>query len=116
MAGWRVNVWMKAEDKANYGHEDTEEDWHYIGIGMDFQINESNGFTTKGGLGSKFQQIQYEGRFKGTFSGNLYMDYNNIYWLLFGLEGYSHATENGVGIHVFSPDNTKSLRPFTLCI
>lgn len=116
MAGWRVNVWIKPEDKNAYGKEKANEDWHYIGIGMDFQIDENNGFTTKGGLGSKFQQIQYEGRFKGTFSGNLYMDYNNIYWLLFGVEGYSFATEGNTGVHVFSPDSNKSQRPFTLCI
>lgn len=116
MAGWRVNIWVKPEKKDEYGKEDTEEDWHYVGMGMDFTIGESNGFTTKGGLGSKFPQLQYEGRFKGTFSGSLYLDYNNIYWLLFALEGYSFANVNGVGVHVFSPDSTKALRPFTLCV
>ena len=116
MAGWRVKVWMKPEDKEHFGQENENEDWHYIGIMENFQFTEDNGFTTKGGLGSKFQLLQYEGRFKGTWNGKLYLDYNNIYWLLFGLEGYSFVNDNGKGIHIFSVDSSKALRPCTLCI
>lgn len=120
MAGWRVNVWLKEEKEFGVENTDTDAKWKYIGIGMDFTISTSNSWTTKGGIGSKFQMLQYEGRFKGTFNGNLYLDYNNMDWLAYALEGYSFFKDesdkdNPRGVHLFYPSPNKSLRSFTLC-
>lgn len=79
-------------------------------------ISENNNWKFQNGLGSKTAQLEYEGRFTGSFNGNLYLDYNNFYWLLFGLEGYGFYLDeqNHVGYHVFSPCNSKSLRSFSM--
>lgn len=112
MTAWRVGVAIKPEQK--FGVEDENADWHYVGIGMDMQINENNNWKFQNGMGSKTAQLEYEGRFSGTWSGNLYLDYNNFYWLQFGLEAYGFKNINGYGYHIFSTANNKSLKSFSM--
>ena len=124
MTAWRVGLAIKPE--AKFGVEDTSEQWHYIGIGMDFNFTENNQWKFQNGLGSKVPELEYEGRFSGTWGGNLYLDYNNFYWLQFGLEEYSFVTDNyqtedapsgrNIGIHIFSTSNKKALKSFSLRI
>ena len=94
MTAWRVGVAIKPETTFGVENTDQNEKWHYVGVGMDFNFTENNNWKFQNGMGSKTPQLQFEGRFKGTWSGNLYLDYNNFYWLLFGLEGYAFGTES----------------------
>lgn len=125
MAGWRVGVAIKPEK--TFGMEDTTsgEKWHYVGIGMDMQVTQNNNWNFQNGIGSKTPQMMSEGRFTGTWTGNLYLDYNNFYWLLFGLEEYAFRTETHptqdspnedrpIGVHMFTTSNKKSLKSFSM--
>lgn len=117
MAGWRVGVAIKPEQQ--FGKEDTSATWHYVGVGMDFTITENNNWSFQKGMGSKTPQLQFEGKFTATWTGNLYLDYNNFYWLLFGLEEYAFNTESRsggktIGVHVFTTSNKKSLKSFSM--
>ena len=125
MTAWRVGLAIKPEKPNEFGKEDATADWHFIGPAMDLNFTEQNNWKYQTGLGSKTPELEYEGRFGGTFSGNVYLDYNNFYWLLFGLEGYSFGTENFTkedgssgtrGIHQFSTSNVKAMRSFSLRI
>lgn len=112
MTAWRVGVAIKPEQQ--FGVEDTSEQWHYVGVGMDMSITENNNWRFQNGMGSKTAQLEYEGRFSGTWNGSLYLDYNNFYWLLFGLENYGFFDGGDVGYHVFSVSNSKALRSFSM--
>lgn len=125
MGAWRVGVAIKPEQE--FGVEDDGASWHYVGIGMDMNFTAKNGWKYQNGMGSKTPQLQFEGRFSGTWGGNLYFDYNNFYWLLFGLEDYcfkaeSYATadspdeDRAIGAHMFSVSNKKSLKSFSMRI
>jgi len=122
MTAWRVGVAIKPEQ--NFGQEDTNAQWHYVGIGMDFSITENNGWNFQNGMGSKIPELEIEGRFSATWNGNLYLDYNNFYWLAFGLEGYAFTTETiGTapntetrGVHIFTTKNSKAISSFSMLI
>ena len=123
MTAWRVGLAIKPEKQ--FGVVDDEEDWHYIGPGLNFNFNENNGWKFQNGVGSKLPELEYEGRFSGTFGGGTYLDYDNFYWLLFGLEDYTYedttvtptgSTAVSVGKHTFTTSNSKALKSFSLRI
>lgn len=123
MAGWRVGLAVKPERQ--FGVVDDNESWHYIGPALTFNFKENNNWRFQNGVGSKVPEIAYEGRFSGTFDGSTYLDYNNFYWLLFGLEDYSYEDDTvtptggqavNVGKHTFRVSNSKALKSFSLRI
>ena len=74
MTAWRVGLAMKPESVENFGVESNTETWHYIGVGMNFNFTENNGWTFKNGMGSKTPQLAYEGRFSVNWGCSLYLD------------------------------------------
>lgn len=112
MTAWRVGVAIKPEQQ--FGVENENADWHYVGIGMDMNFTENNGWKFQNGMGSKTAQLEYEGRFSATWGGNLYLDYNNFYWLMFGLELYAFKKIGDYGYHIFSTANNKSIKSFSM--
>ena len=121
MTAWRVGVAIRPETVFGDGGAGN---WRYIGVGMDFNFTEQNNWKFQNGMGSKVPELEFEGRFSGTWNGNLYLDYNNFYWIQFALEGYAYGTatyptdseESGreVGIHIFTTANNKALKSFAL--
>ena len=122
MTAWRVGVAIKPEATFGVENPDTNVKWHYVGIGMDFNITENNGWRFQNGMGSKIPELEFEGRFSATWGCNLYLDYNNFYWLAFGLEGYAFTTdaigesEESRGIHIFTTKNSKAIKSFSILI
>ena len=124
MTAWRVGIAIKPEDPEHFGVEDTNEQWHYVGVGMDFNFTLNNNWRFQNGMGSKIPELEFEGRLSGTWGANLYLDYNNFYWLRFGLEGYAFTTDQitvdsatvNRGIHIFTTSNSKSIKSFSLMI
>ena len=112
MTAWRVGVAIKPEQE--FGVEDTNAQWHYVGVGIDMNFSENNNWRFQNGMGSKTPQLVYEGRFSAQWSGKLYLDYNNFYWLLFGLEDYAFKKIGDYGYHLFSTSNKKSIKSFSM--
>ena len=48
MTAWRVGVAIKPEQE--FGVEDTEAEWHYVGVGMDMNFTLQNGWKFQNGM------------------------------------------------------------------
>lgn len=85
---------------------------------MDFTYTSNNNIKYSYTLGSKFYDLATVGRFSGSWSVNLTLDYNHFKWLLLAFEGYEFTTPSGTpnGLHRFYKSNTGKLRTATFCV
>lgn len=115
MTGRRASVTWKLEKSPTVAEDGAFE---YFAPSMDFSYTANNNIKYNYTLGSKFYDIVTAGRFSGSWSCNLTLDYNHFKWLLLAFEGYEFTTPEGNsnGVHRFYKSNTNKLRTATFCV
>ena len=117
MTGRRATVTWKLEKTPSV--EDTSAQFEYFAPSMDFNYTMNNNVRYAYTLGSKFYDVVTAGRFSGTWSANVTLDYNHFKWLLLVFEGYeydSDVADNPNGVHKFTKSNLGKLRTATFCV
>ena len=110
MTGWRASVGWKLEKY--FGVEDQESEFEYLGPGMSFSYNPNNNMKYTFTTGSKVYDVASAGKFSGSWSIEVLLDYNHFKWLMAVFEDYHFDLTEGA--HVFAKSNTKAMRSFSI--
>lgn len=109
MTGWRASIEAKVE--TTFGQV-ADGEWKYLGPGSSFNFSGNNNWKYVNGIGNKKPELQLEGRFNSSWSGSVYLDYNNFYWLYLCMEGYEY--DSSTSEHIFTFKNDEPIRSFSL--
>ena len=115
MTGRRASVTWKLEKSPTV---EGEGGFEYLAPSVDFTYTANNNVKYTYTLGSKFYDLVTAGRFTGSWSCNVTLDYNHFKWLLLAFEGYEYTPieDSTSGTHRFYKSNTGKLRTATFCI
>lgn len=115
MTGRRASVTWKLEESPTVEGDGAFE---YLAPSLDFTYTSNNNIKYSYTLGSKFYDLATVGRFSGSWSVNLTLDYNHFKWLLLAFEGYEYSLPADMpnGLHRFYKSNTDKLRTATFCV